>query len=109
MGSGGHLDELNPAQREAAAFGVPKGGPAVPTPPLLVVAGAGTGKAGTLAHRVAHLVLSGADPPGPAADLQPHHLLWPRLCPRLFSHMVDTVDRADARKKLALSSSEEGR
>ena len=62
MGSGAHLDELNPAQREAATFGVPEGGPAVPTPPLLVVAGAGTGKTGTLAHRVAHLVLSGADP-----------------------------------------------
>jgi hypothetical protein len=62
MGSGGHLDDLNPAQREAATFGVPEGGSAVPTPPLLVVAGAGTGKTGTLAHRVAHLVLSGADP-----------------------------------------------
>src|SRR5690242_8043917 len=62
MGSGAHLDELNPAQREAATFGVPAGGPAVATPPLLVVAGAGTGKTGTLAHRVAHLVLSGADP-----------------------------------------------
>ena len=56
-----HLDDLNPAQREAATFGI-EGGPAVPTPPLLVVAGAGTGKTGTLAHRVAHLVLSGADP-----------------------------------------------
>jgi len=57
-----HLDDLNPAQREAATFGVAEGGPATPAPPLLVVAGAGTGKTGTLAHRVAHLVLSGADP-----------------------------------------------
>src|SRR4051794_37087036 len=57
-----HLDDLNPAQREAATFGVPEGGPAAPAPPLLVVAGAGTGKTGTLAHRVAHLVLNGADP-----------------------------------------------
>src|SRR4051794_12115455 len=57
-----HLDDLNPAQREAAAFGVPAGGPAVPAPPLLVVAGAGTGRAGPPAHRVPHPVLSGAAP-----------------------------------------------
>ena len=56
MGSDSHLDDLNPAQREAATFGVAEGGPAAPAPPLLVVAGAGTGKTGTLAHRVAHLV-----------------------------------------------------
>ena len=30
--------------------------------PLLVIAGAGTGKTNTLAHRVAHLVLNGVDP-----------------------------------------------
>ena len=30
--------------------------------PLLVIAGAGTGKTNTLAHRVAHLVLEGVDP-----------------------------------------------
>src|SRR5580704_15726306 len=30
--------------------------------PLLVIAGAGSGKTNTLANRVAHLVLSGADP-----------------------------------------------
>ena len=30
--------------------------------PLLVIAGAGTGKTNTLAHRVAHLVRQGADP-----------------------------------------------
>jgi DNA helicase-2/ATP-dependent DNA helicase PcrA len=44
---------LNPRQREAAEFGCG---------PLLIIAGAGTGKTNTLAHRVAHLVLSGADP-----------------------------------------------
>lgn len=57
-----YLDELNPAQRAAATFGIPEGGPALPAPPLLIVAGAGTGKTGTLAHRTAHLVLNGADP-----------------------------------------------
>ena len=30
--------------------------------PLLIIAGAGTGKTNTLAHRVAHLITSGADP-----------------------------------------------
>jgi DNA helicase-2/ATP-dependent DNA helicase PcrA len=31
-------------------------------PPLLVIAGAGSGKTNTLAHRVAHLIVKGADP-----------------------------------------------
>jgi DNA helicase-2/ATP-dependent DNA helicase PcrA len=44
---------LNDEQRGAVAHG---GGP------LLVIAGAGTGKTMTLAARVAHLVLAGADP-----------------------------------------------
>ncbi|MGO7302086.1 UvrD-helicase domain-containing protein, partial [Rhizobium ruizarguesonis] len=30
--------------------------------PLLVIAGAGSGKTNTLAHRVAHLIVTGADP-----------------------------------------------
>ncbi len=30
--------------------------------PLLVIAGAGSGKTNTLAHRVAHLIVKGADP-----------------------------------------------
>jgi len=33
-----------------------------PPSPLLIIAGAGTGKTNTLAHRVAHLMTSGADP-----------------------------------------------
>ena len=35
---------------------------AAPGPPLLVIAGAGSGKTNTLAHRVAHLIVNGADP-----------------------------------------------
>ncbi len=53
-----YLDLLNPAQRRAVTHGA---GPA-PAPPLLVIAGAGSGKTNTLAHRVAHLIVSGADP-----------------------------------------------
>ncbi|WP_373848414.1 ATP-dependent helicase [Achromobacter insuavis] len=53
------LADLNPAQREAAEFGV---GGAGGDGPLLVIAGAGSGKTNTLAHRVAHLILNGADP-----------------------------------------------
>jgi DNA helicase-2/ATP-dependent DNA helicase PcrA len=54
-----YLDGLNPAQREAVLYGVDG---RTPGPPLLVIAGAGSGKTHTLAHRVAHLVVSGADP-----------------------------------------------
>ena len=54
---------LNAAQREAATFGEPlpqrRG---VRAGPLLMIAGAGTGKTNTLAHRVAHLVLEGVAP-----------------------------------------------
>src|ERR1700723_246888 len=53
------LGELNDAQRSAVEHGVGEAdGPA----PLLVIAGAGAGKTNMLAHRVAHLILSGADP-----------------------------------------------
>ena len=50
--------KLNEAQRLAATYGEAVDG-AVRSGPLLVIAGAGTGKTSTLAHRVAHLLLSG--------------------------------------------------
>src|SRR5512147_1365762 len=53
---------LNAAQREAATHGEPLEGGGVRAAPLLVIAGAGTGKTNTLAHRVAHLLLHGAVP-----------------------------------------------
>ncbi|MCA1454071.1 ATP-dependent helicase [Bradyrhizobium sp. BRP22] len=55
-----YLDALNPAQRRAVEHGVGRDGTV--GAPLLVIAGAGSGKTNTLAHRVAHLIVSGADP-----------------------------------------------
>src|SRR5512137_453524 len=51
---------LNAEQRQAVLHGCDAGtdGP----PPLLIIAGAGSGKTLTLAARVARLVLDGADP-----------------------------------------------
>src|SRR5438105_5725807 len=51
---------LNPQQRAAVEHGV--GGKPSDCAPLLVIAGAGSGKTLTLASRVARLVLAGADP-----------------------------------------------
>lgn len=56
-----YLETLNPAQREAATYGQRARGEPFRAGPLLVVAGAGTGKTMTLAHRVAHLVIEGVD------------------------------------------------
>ncbi len=53
-----YLSALNPAQRAAVEHGVGQDDAG----PLLIIAGAGSGKTRTLAHRVAHLVCSGADP-----------------------------------------------
>lgn len=52
------LPSLNPQQLAAATYGTahPSGFKAEP---LLIVAGAGTGKTNTLAHRVAHLLVNG--------------------------------------------------
>ncbi|WP_374261887.1 ATP-dependent helicase [Zoogloea sp.] len=52
-----YLDGLNDAQRDAALHG--SGNAAGP---LLIIAGAGSGKTNTLAHRVAHLLAEGVDP-----------------------------------------------
>jgi DNA helicase-2/ATP-dependent DNA helicase PcrA len=49
---------LNDAQRAAVEFGTGDGF----RQPLLVIAGAGSGKTSTLAHRVAHMIAAGVDP-----------------------------------------------
>ena len=77
----------NPDQRAAACHGLDgsDGGP------LLIIAGAGTGKTNTLAHRVAYLSPNGADPRAdPAADV-------PR---RAAAEMTRRVERilAEARR-----------
>jgi DNA helicase-2/ATP-dependent DNA helicase PcrA len=51
--------DLNQSQRAAVEYGIGSGRSCAP---LLIIAGAGTGKTKTLAHRVAHLVLNGTDP-----------------------------------------------
>lgn len=62
MAAGGQRDvfaDLNDRQREAVEHGLAERSP---RGPLLVIAGAGSGKTKTLASRVARLVQSGADP-----------------------------------------------
>ena len=52
-------EKLNPQQRRAVEHG---GLPLAEAGPLLIIAGAGSGKTSTLAHRVAWLIEQGADP-----------------------------------------------
>ena len=58
QGVAAYLAELNIEQRKAVEHGIADKDRA----PLLVIAGAGSGKTKTLAHRVAHLIVNGADP-----------------------------------------------
>jgi DNA helicase II / ATP-dependent DNA helicase PcrA len=83
-----YLDTLNPEQRRAVEHGVTANGH-IGTP-LLVIAGAGSGKTNTLAHRVAHLIVSGADP---------RRILLMTFSRRAASEMSKRVERI-ARKVL---------
>ena len=60
--AGYRLEDLNCAQRAAACHGTHEGRLGGPVAPLLIIAGAGSGKTMTLAHRVAQLILAGVDP-----------------------------------------------
>src|SRR4030088_69416 len=76
-----YLDSLNPEQRRAVEHGAAGPGPFVP---LLVIAGAGSGKTNTLAHRVAHLIVNGADP---------RRILLMTFSRRAASEMTKRVER----------------
>jgi DNA helicase II / ATP-dependent DNA helicase PcrA len=54
-----YLQKLNPQQRRAVEHGEDD---LVQAGPLLIIAGAGSGKTNTLAHRVTHLIMNGVDP-----------------------------------------------
>jgi DNA helicase-2/ATP-dependent DNA helicase PcrA len=75
-----HLDSLNPAQRRAVSHG----DGAAPAAPVLIIAGAGSGKTNTLAHRVAHLLVCGADP---------RRILLMTFSRRAASEMIRRVER----------------
>jgi DNA helicase II / ATP-dependent DNA helicase PcrA len=62
MASVSAFECLNERQRLAARFGERRPDGRFRSRPLLIIAGAGTGKTNTLAHRVAHLMLQGVRP-----------------------------------------------
>jgi len=76
-----YLENLNPEQRRAVEHGAVGAGPFAP---LLVIAGAGSGKTNTLAHRVAHLIVNGADP---------RRILLMTFSRRAASEMTKRVER----------------
>lgn len=78
-----YLDKLNCDQRRAVEHGIDN---AIRSPgaPLLVIAGAGSGKTNTLAHRVAHLVVNGTDP---------GRILLLTFTRRAAAEMIRRVDR----------------
>lgn len=53
---------LNSEQLAASSFGNINSHGAFCSDPLLIIAGAGTGKTNTLAHRAAHLIINGVEP-----------------------------------------------
>jgi DNA helicase-2/ATP-dependent DNA helicase PcrA len=77
-----HLARLNAEQRAAVEHG--EGSVAGP---LLIIAGAGSGKTNTLAHRVAHLIVKGADP---------RRILLMTFSRRAASEMTRRVERITA-------------
>src|SRR6201996_6121866 len=82
--SAAYLAGLNAQQRRAVEHGCDT---LDQTPPLLIIAGAGSGKTNTLAHRVAHLVVTGADP---------RKILLLTFSRRAASEMTRRVERISA-------------
>jgi DNA helicase-2/ATP-dependent DNA helicase PcrA len=93
VGAATYLDTLNAEQRRAVEHGVGDGG--MVGGPLLVIAGAGSGKTNTLAHRVAHLIVAGADP---------RRILLMTFSRRAAAEMAGRVERI-ARKVLGENAS----
>src|ERR1700723_2212779 len=89
-----YLETLNPQQRRAAEHGV-EDKHTTPGEPLLIIAGAGSGKTNTLAHRVAHLIVNGADP---------RRILLMTFSRRAASEMTKRVERI-ARKVMGDNAS----
>jgi DNA helicase-2/ATP-dependent DNA helicase PcrA len=81
-----YLTELNEEQRRAVKHGIDSES-TTKAPPLLVIAGAGSGKTKTLAHRVAHLLISGVDP---------HRILLLTFTRRAAEEMIRRVKRITA-------------
>ena len=79
-----YLTKLNDAQREAVEYGTQASNAGAQAGALLVIAGAGSGKTNTLAHRVAHLLVKGADP---------HRILLLTFSRRAASEMTRRVTR----------------
>ncbi len=86
MSVAAYLDALNDAQRRAVEYGMLPCGDG-PAGPLLVIAGAGSGKTATLAHRVAHLIVKGADP---------RRILLLTFSRRAAAEMIRRVERITA-------------
>ena len=87
----GYLSKLNDGQRAAVMHG-----DGAVSGPLLIIAGAGSGKTNTLAHRVAHLIVRGADP---------RRILLMTFSRRAATEMARRVERiaADVLKERAAS------
>jgi DNA helicase II / ATP-dependent DNA helicase PcrA len=81
-----YLTDLNKEQRRAVTHGIDSES-VTRAPSLLVIAGAGSGKTKTLAHRVAHLVVNGVDP---------HRILLLTFTRRAAEEMIRRVKRITA-------------
>jgi DNA helicase-2/ATP-dependent DNA helicase PcrA len=79
-----YLANLNPEQRRAVEYGGPRYADAGP---LLIIAGAGSGKTNTLAHRVANLIVNGVDP---------RRILLLTFSRRAATEMIRRVERITA-------------